>query len=456
MIRKILTFTLLATAAAPLLAQAPRGVGQDFWSNPSLVAKFVGSYGAISAVEPKLSTEETELFKKFAEQMKTDANAAAGLIRAAVKPDGTHGAQIDMVLGNLNFQAGRVDEAVRNYREAIRKFPDFRRAHSNLGIILAQRGEYKDAITHLSKSIEQGGGDAVTFGLMAYGYLQQNLYLSAEIAYRNALVFEPDNTDWILGLAKSLLESRKFDEAALLLGDMLKSQPTNPDLWLFQANAYLGKGDVERAAANLEIVRRLGKIQPDMLARLGDLYAEAGAHDIALTAYQEALAKNPRLPIPGLLQSAELLVKGGGYAQGAQLISQIRTTLGRTLSDADKVLLLKMEARISASRGEVGDAAKTLEQIVETNPLDSEALLLLANIYARRGEKEKADFLYTRASRIPGSEAEALVQHGRFLVRDGKYVKALPILERAQSMRPDEHVSRFLEQVRAAARSASF
>lgn len=455
MIRTLLSLSILAVVAAPLAAQAPRGVGQDFWSNPSLVAKFVGSYGVISSVEPKISADETELFKKFAEQMKTDPNAATALIRGAMKSDGSHNAQIDFVMGNLNFQAGRVDEAIKNYTEAIRKFPDFRRAHNNLGIILAQRGQYKEAITHLAKTVENGGGDSVTWGLMAYGYLEQNLYLSAEIAYRNALIFEPDNTDWILGLSKSLLESRKFDEAVLLLDDMLKSQPTNADLWLFQANGYLGKGDVNRAAANLEIVRRLGKIQPEMLARLGDLYAGTGAHDLALSAYQEALAKNPNLPIPGLMQSADLLVANGGYAQGAQLIAQIRATLGRTLSDSDKADIQKIEARIAASRGEVGDAAKTLEQIVEANPLDAEALLLLANVYARRGETEKADFLYTRAERIRGSEVQALVQHGRFLVRESKYAKALPLLERAQAMKPDEHVSRFIEQVRAAARSAS-
>lgn len=455
MIRSLVTLTLVAATASTIAAQAPRGVGQDFWSNPALVAKFVGSYGMIASVEPRLGTEETEAFKRFAEAMKTDANAATAIIRALIKTDGTHSAQVDFVMGNLAFQGGRVDEAVKFYQDAIRKFPDFRRAHNNLGIILAQRGQHKEAITHLARTIETGGGDAVTYGLMAYGYLQQNLYLSAEIAYRNALVFEPDNTDWILGLAKSLLESRKYDEAALLLDDMLKGQQENADLWLFQANAYLGKGDLGRAAANLEIVRRLGKIQPEMLARLGDLFAEAGAHDIALGAYQEALAKSPRLPIPGLMRSAELLVVTGGHQQGAQLVSQIRSTLGRNLSDADQVFLQKIEARIAASRGEVGDAAALLEQVVENNPLDAEALLLLADVYARRGEVEKADFLFTRAARIRGSEAEALVQHGRFLVRNGKYSDGLAVLERAQSMRPNEHVSRFIEQVRAAARSAS-
>jgi tetratricopeptide (TPR) repeat protein len=456
MIRSLITLTLVAATASTIAAQAPRGVGQDFWSNPSMVEKFVGSYGMISSVEPKLSTEETEGFKKFAEAMRTDANAATAILRALIKPDGTHGAQVDFVMGNLSFQAGRVDEAMKFYRDAIRKFPDFRRAHNNLGIILAQRGQYKDAITHLAKTVETGGGDAVTYGLMAYGYLSQNLYLSAEIAYRNALIFEPGNTDWILGLAKSLLESRKFDEAVLLLDDMLKEAPQNADLWLFQANAYLGKGDVGRAAANLEVVRRLGKIEPQMLARLGDLFAQAGAHDLALNAYQEALTKNPNLPIPGLMRSAELLVARGGHQQGEQLLKQVRATLGRSLSDADKLFLQKIEARIAASKGEVGDAAMSLEQVVENNPLDAEALLLLANVYARRGENEKADFLFTRASRIRGSEAQALVQHGRFLVRSGKYTQGLSVLERAQSMRPDEHVSRFIEQVRAAARSASF
>ena len=456
MIRTLFSISLATALAGTLAAQAPAALGKDFWSDRSFVEKFMGSYGMVTSVEPKLNSDESDALKKFADEMKSgDLNRAESVIRKAMRSDRNHSAQLDFIIGNLAFQAGRVDDAIAGYNEAIRKFPDFRRAHNNLGILLAQRHEYKEAIKHLAKSVEAGGGDAITYGIMAYGYLELHQYLSAEIAYRNALVFAPDNADWILGLSKTLIEERKYDEAVQLLDGMLKKQPENADLWLFQANAFLGKGETNRAMADLEILRRLGKIKPGTLVRLGDLYAGKGANDIALSAYRDALAMDPRLPIPGLMRSAELLVASGGYDQGAALVAQIRATQGHALSDDDSNDLRKIEARIAAARGNDDAAAGALEQIIDTNPLDAEALLLLAGVYSRTGESEKADFLYSRAERIPGSEVKALVEHARFLVREGKYSAALPLLERAQGIKPDEHVSRFIEEVRAAARAAS-
>ena len=48
--------------------------------------------------------------------------------------------------------------------------------------------------------------------------------------------------------------------------------------------------------------------------------------------------------------------------------------------------------------GEGEKAIKTLEQIIEKDPLDGEALLLAGDYYAKNDQREKAEFRYQTAA----------------------------------------------------------
>ena len=65
----------------------------------------------------------------------------------------------------------------------------------------------------------------------------------------------------------------------------------------------------------------------------------------------------------------------------------------------------------------------------------------------RAGDLEKAVFYFERAASVEAFEADARVRHAQLLVGQGKYAEALPLLRRAQELKPREHVQQFLEQV---------
>ena len=50
-----------------------------------------------------------------------------------------------------------------------------------------------------------GNPDGITYGLLGLSFLNTGDSLSAEAAYRNAIVFAPETNDWKLGLARALL-----------------------------------------------------------------------------------------------------------------------------------------------------------------------------------------------------------------------------------------------------------
>ena len=48
---------------------------------------------------------------------------------------------------------GKLDEAIADYREAIRLKPDYLEAHSNLGVALASQGKPEEAIAECREAI---------------------------------------------------------------------------------------------------------------------------------------------------------------------------------------------------------------------------------------------------------------------------------------------------------------
>ena len=74
-------------------------------------------------------------------------------------------------------------------------------------------------------------------------------------------------------------------------------------------------------------------------------------------------------------------------------------------------------------------------------------------MYARESEPERAIFYYERAQSIEAYEADARVRHAQVLVDQARYGEAIPLLKRAQEIKPRDDVARYLEQVERVARA---
>jgi len=200
------------------------------------------------------------------------------------------------------------------------------------------------------------------------------------------------------------------------------------------------------------MLRRLGKATPQNLYLLGDLYMSQEARDLALTSYLEAIEKDAGQNISKALRPAQILVSRGAWEEARQLFAKIRGA-GAALSREDELKLLKFESKVALGTGGGTEAIKVLEQIIERNPLDGEALLLAGDYYAKNGEREKAEFRYDTAGKLTGFEADAFVKHAQLLVQSQKYAQATELLRKAQKVKPRDNVERYLEKVEQLARA---
>ncbi len=436
--------------AAP--AAIPGEFGGNIWNDPVFKKQFIASYGINSEVEPRVTAEEIAVLEKIRPLMAEDLKKAEGVLRRQIKPESS--AILDFTLGSIYFQQDNMIDAQENYLKAITKFPNFRRAWRNVGLIYVRGGKYDEAINAFTRMIELGGGDAYSFGLLGFAYASKQDYQAAEAAYRNALLLQPDNTEWRLGITRCVFKQQKFEDAATLLEVLIARYPDKTDFWSLQAQAYLGMKQPLKAAGNLEAVDQLGKSTPESLHMLGDIYLSENLMDLSAGAYLRAINVETNQPLARPLRSAELLAGRGAVPQAKRVASHIREVWETRMTDADRRKLLKLEVRLSIAEG--GNSAETagvLEEIVKNNPLDGEALIMLGQHYTAQNQPDRAIFYYERAESIEAFEANAKTRHAQVLVGMGRYGEAVPLLRRALDLKPNDEISAYLKQVERIAKS---
>jgi len=429
------------------LSDAQRAVfGDDLFER-----RFAESYAAETDIEPKLLEPERKQMLEVLKFIQADKLAEAAALLQKTRTEASS-AVIDFTLGNIAFQAEDFSTAVDEYNRAVQKFPKFRRAWRNLSLIHVRNGDLEKALPALTKVVELGGADSTTYGLMGFAYSNLEKPIAAESAYRMAILLDPATRDWKLGLAKAFFKQKRFADAAALTGELIKETPDAADLWLLQANAFVGLGQTMKAAQNYEIVDRLGKTTVDSLNMLGDIYVNEGLYDIAVSCYERAMAKTPRGAAERPIRAAKVLVGRGASLEAESLIGRIESIYGAELKEGERKELLKMKARMAVSRGAGEEEARILEEIVALDPLDGEALILLGQYNGRAGDAAKAIMLYERAAKLEKFEADAKVRHAQLLVGQGKYAEALPLLRSAQQVKPRENIQQYMEQVERVAR----
>lgn len=430
-----------AATFAPVPAEHPLA---GIWNDPEFTRRLIGSYGFLSAVEPRMTPEEQALYRdKIVPLLREDPAKAIPELESALRPGAT--AVFDFTLATIQFQSEDFTNAVSHYEQAIAKFPDYRRAQQNLGLALVRMGRYEAAIAPLTRSIALGGADGRLLGLLGYAYLTLERFVSAQGAYLQAMIFEPDNLDFKLGLVKSYIGLGNLEAAAAMLDELLQTHPDREVLWSLQANVFIQREQPAQAIVNLEILRKLGRVSGSQLGLLGDLYLTQENLDLALSAYLAAVESSDGQNASRGLRPAEILISRGAFSQAATLLERVRAAGG--LEVEDQLKLRKLEARLAMGTGQADAGIRILEEIVGRNPLDGEALLLAGEYYARNGEPEKAALRFDAAAKLEGFEAEALLKDAQLKVQQQKYTEAVELLRRAQRIQPRDNVARYLEKV---------
>jgi tetratricopeptide (TPR) repeat protein len=210
---------------------------------------------------------------------------------AADAPDD---AQAHNTLGAAYLQAGRVDDALTQFDDAIRLEPDYAIARFNLGLIAMMRGSVGDAEANLQRAIAARPDYAEAHNNLGVVLMGQGTSDAAVAQFREVIRIRPESADAHYNLARALLAAAHLPDAVDQLHRAIALEPDVParidDLaWILATSSDDAIRNPAEAVSLAEHAAALtGRAVPSVLDTLGAAYASAGQYELAAQAAREA------------------------------------------------------------------------------------------------------------------------------------------------------------------------
>lgn len=447
-------------------------VDMRFWRKPGYFDEYYRDLMAQGANLPTVKSEEQEILRTYHDFISKQQDARAlAYLQSSIARDAS--AALDFTLGLHYYRVDKLDEALTYFSRAVLKWPTFQAAHKLIGYCHLQKDAWEKAAQAFNRATQLGQDDARTFGLLGMIYLNQEKILESESAYKKAIVADPETLDWYKGLASTLLNQEKHLESISLFEEMIaRAEETKDqsDFLILQANSFIALNQPLAAAANYEIVRRMGQATYETMSRLGDIYLNEEQLELATEAHVEAIELDPAQDQERPVRTAEVIVARGFWDNGETIVKTIRRVFSDTLSEEYNLTLLRLEARVAIAQERSSDIAiKLLEEILEIDPEDKETVLLLARYHYSQSRKskaagneeeslksfEEARIYFDKATEMGDDEfkRQAFIDYSQILVDETLYCEAIPLLRDALDLEYTIRVENYLERVERACRS---
>ncbi|MBC2603639.1 tetratricopeptide (TPR) repeat protein [Puniceicoccus vermicola] len=417
------------------------------WDNPEFRERFVGSYGVLSDVEPRLTSEEQTFLRETVLPLLQENPQEAGSIVAAKLSESTSPA-LYFILGNILLEQNQIDPARQNLQRALSLFPDFRRAHRSMALLEVRANNYSQSIPHWIKVIQLGGGDDQSYGLLGYAYLQEGDWTPAARAFENAILYRPESRDLRRGLVHSLIQSNQSEEAAEMVQKLLDEDPEDPQLWRLLANFYLEEENLPQTAAALEVAVRIAEPTPDTLFLLGGVYTSLGLPQKALSAYERVLQlPSNNIDFEEAFRPVEILLQQRLWEEAIRYSGLLRSHYGRDLNSEQSN---RINAAIATSRLYVNPTpqiAETAQAYTEVFPLDGLLHLALGDYLSKNDQIEEALLAYRRSAATEEFQYEAKLRLANLLVTEERYDEAIRLLRELQEIQYNNRVATFLARL---------
>lgn len=163
-------------------------------------------------------------------------------------------------LGMLLAHTGRTEEGIQCLMQALEGAPDPAETHMNLGVVKGLQGRDEEAVSHYAAALQARPGLATAHYNMANALLRLGRPAEAARNFEDALRLKPDLVPARMNLAGMHMTEGRFGEAAGHFRMVLETQPDNHKAHYGLAMALLNLGDKAAARRHVETALR---IRPD-------------------------------------------------------------------------------------------------------------------------------------------------------------------------------------------------
>jgi len=198
-------------------------------------------------------------------------------------------------LGEANDKLGNFDQAIEEFKEALKINPNYFFGLNNLGNVYGKQGKYEEAINNFQKALDQKSDYSPAHYNIARAYHLVGKKQEAAESYRKAIRFNPYFEQAFYNLAYLSMELSVFDEAIENFNKFIKMQPNHSRAHFGLGNALMMKGQLDLAMLEY---RLSGKLDPTFALpymNMANIQMQTKNIPAAIESYQKALKINPDL-----------------------------------------------------------------------------------------------------------------------------------------------------------------
>lgn len=210
--------------------------------------------------------------------------------------------------------------------------------------------------------------------------------------------------------ARHLLDIGRVDDAKVVLGEALATEPSNPTLHLLLAQAHHAASEPADALAAAERSIAI-EVNPVALQLAGASHRAQGDYEAALASYDRAIVIEPegaRFHVGRALTLVAPFLAAEDTASPTDLADAVRSCGIAAGLDAELAVVPYTRGLIAMVEGDLPGAAHHLERSLELDPEFADGHRLLGTVRARQGMSRLASRHLAAAGRLDPTDQQPL------------------------------------------------
>ncbi len=338
------------------------------------------------------------------------------------------------IIGTVYVALEQYVPAEAALKAALVPLPDYLRVHESLAVLYLRTDRFDEARMHLNRAAELGLNTATLYSALGYINSRAKNWWGAAAAYQQAAALEHDDRNVQTGLLNALNETRQYAAGLALTEQMLQDEPNDATLWLYRAHMALNENRRDVALMSVETAIRLGDESAGNKQVAATLHMEQGSVARAVELLKSAAADD--LDFLFLDQALAWLVYENEWDFFRDLLAAVDARRS-SLTELDRSRALMHRASLQQHDGNRQAATASLQQALELDASNGEALMALGQAYRDDRDYTRAELTFQRASTLERHREEALVSLAQLAIDQENFERALTLLRDVLSRNPE-------------------
>ncbi len=320
------------------------------------------------------------------------------------------------LLGDLDIELQRYDEAIANLTAALAAGPEDLPTRNRLAAAYRSKGDEANALDEVAKIVARDPNSALAYYTRAQIYSGRNQDALALPDARKIVALQPNNPRGRMLLATILLRA--------------------PD----GAAAAEVKQRCEEAVAALEPSRAESSLDAEMLFLLSRAYRCAGREADAQSALTEfeAASQNERSTKENQTQAKHLVQQANDLAMKNDFAGSLDLLKQAVAMDPTYGAAYSQLAKLYYSAGDLDAASEAIGQALMRDPYQPDYLYVEGKLLEKQGKWDEAMAAFQKTTLVNPSESDAYFEIGAIYERHGEKAKAIAAYKRAVELSPDD------------------